>query len=188
MTLKSLTLALVFTPAVAFAQNTPQTVAPEKVISSVTGDWNDDGAFDRAVLIQGDDEDAGLAVYLSDVNGDMKPAGWGPDIAWSGGSWGQQATLSLSDKGGLQVHTENTGIGRDHWEQILTVAFRGGQMVVAGVTLHTYDTLQEEPPHDCDINLLTGKGIADKKSITVATGGVPLSQWTDDSLPKACRF
>lgn len=186
--LKPLAILLALAPAAAFAQTAPQSVAPEKVLSSVTGDWNDDGSFDRAVLIDNGDEGAGIAVYMSGSDGNMQPAAWGSDIAWSGAIWGTLPSLKLSPSGGLQVYSENSGVGRDRWNETLSLAFRGGQVVVAGVTMHTYDTLDPKNTHSCDINLLTGKGISDKKAVTVAAGGIALSQWSGESLPAPCQF
>ena len=40
-------------------------VAPERISAVVTSDWNNDGRFDRAVLIEADDA-VDLLIYLSD--------------------------------------------------------------------------------------------------------------------------
>ncbi|MEI9904070.1 MAG: hypothetical protein WDN06_08850 [Asticcacaulis sp.] len=131
--------ALLLAAGAARAQ-TPSTVAAETVLSAVTGDWNDDGSFDRAVLVETDDG-ADLYVYLSDSGNGMKLAAYAKAFVWSGGVWGTLPELLLGSKGGLQVHAENTGSGRNHWDQLYSLAFRDGKMVVSGLTASDSDTI-----------------------------------------------
>ncbi|MGZ3692115.1 MAG: hypothetical protein ACXVAX_11475, partial [Pseudobdellovibrio sp.] len=80
------------------------------------------------------------------------------------------------------------------------VAWRGGQLVVAGYDYSDYDRLGEDNETNCSVNLLTGRGVLTinppreghpdaKPKVTnfsfpvVAT---PLSSWTDKSKPKGC--
>lgn len=65
--------------------------------------------------------------------------------------------LTLADNGALQLHSGNSSIGRGRWSTMLTIAFRGGDYRVAGVTHSWYDTL-ELSGSECDVNLLTGRG------------------------------
>ncbi len=177
-------LLLIAAPAVAAA---PESVAPQRVISALTGDWNGDGHQDRAVLIDNGDTDADLAVYLSDGNGGLKLAGFAPALAFNGKMFGNTPDLRLSKTGALQVHAENMAVGRDHWERTLTLSFRGGQFVVSGITATSYDTLDPKAGGSCDINLLTGKGKSGKKAVTVKGGAIALAQWTEDKIPAACE-
>ena len=169
------------------AQIAPAIVAPDKVLASVTSDWNDDGSMDRAVLVEGDDA-ADLIIYLSDGDNGMKPAAYAPGLVSSGVMFGTLPELRLSPTNGLQVYSENTGVGRDHWEQTLSLAWRDGQFVIAGITYSANDTLDPKAGGTCDINLLTGKGTSNGKAVKLAPAAVPVSQWSDDKLPAACQF
>ncbi|ESQ89809.1 hypothetical protein ABAC460_10935 [Asticcacaulis sp. AC460] len=175
-------MLLLTVPTATLAQ--PATVAPESVISTITADWNEDGGFDRAVLVQSQDS-VDLIVYMSD--GDtMKPAAFAPGLVWSGSMWGTQPSLQLSPAGGLQVVSGNDAIGRSRWQQTLTLAWRNNQMVVAGVTTVSRDTLDLEAGGTCDVNFLTGKGTAMGKPVKVAAGGIAVADWTDDKVPVNC--
>jgi hypothetical protein len=177
-------LFLTATPVMAAP---PETIAPQTVISALTGDWNNDGSQDRAVLIDNGDTDADLAVYLSDGSGGLKLAGFAPALAFNGKMFGNTPELQLSKTGALQVHSGNSAIGRDHWDRVLTLSYRSGQFMVSGITASYYDTLDPKAGGSCDINLLTGKGKAGKKSVAVKAGGVALTQWTEDKIPAACN-
>ncbi len=177
------------------ANTAPASVPPQNVISAITGDFNDDGSFDRAVLVDnGDDATANLIVYFYTDNG-FSLGGFSQSIVYNGGMAGSIPDLRLGKTGGLQVHSENIAVGRDHWEQTLSIAWRNKQLVVSGITATHNDTLDPNAGGGCDVNLLSGKGkttaVVRGKNITkalaVAAGGVPLGQWNDDRMPKACQ-
>ena len=178
--------ALVAGPVVA--QTAPATVAPETVLSAAVSDWNDDGTMDRAVLVDNGDAAADLLIYLSDGDNGLKPAAYAPGVVFSGAMAGTLADLQLSPQGGLQVHSENGAVGRDRWDQVLTLAWRNGQFVVAGVTYGAVDTLDPTAGGNCDINLLTGKGTSNGKAVKLEPATIAVAKWTDDSLPAACQF
>jgi hypothetical protein len=188
ITLMGLALSL---PQSAFSQipAAPQTLAPQKVISVVTADWNDDGGVDRAVLYEGA-EDADLLIYLSDpATGDGPRLNtFRPGAAWSGHMWGTLPSLKLGAKGSLQLMSENTGVGRDKWQQTLTLVYRNKTFVVGGVTYSAYDSLDPKNAHSCDVNLLTGKAVRDKKVVKMAPQTIALTDWRDDKLPAPCKF
>lgn len=184
--LKAACVAFALVPAAAYAAP-PDAIAPHKVISAVEGDFNGDGSLDRAVLIDNGQSDADLAIYLNDGSGGFKPAGVASAIAFNGGMFGNSPDLRLSKTGALQVHAENSAIGRDRWERTLTLSYRGGQFMVSGITASNYDTLNPKAGGSCDVNLLTGKGKAGRKPVTVKAGGIALSQWSDDKIPNACQ-
>lgn len=172
----------------AYASET--SIKPSQAISAVTTDWNEDGGFDRAVLVDGSGDDADLYIYLSGTSDsddeDMGLHLFKPGFAWMGAMWGQQPRLSLNDRGSLMIHTENTGIGRSAWNQKLTVAWRNNQFVVAGYTYDSYDRLDPDNVVNCDLNLLTGKGVRNDKPITSPVKRVPLKEWNNETVEQIC--
>jgi len=191
VTLSALAL-LIAAPVLAAPPVPPPAVPPSKVVSATSGAWTNDGSMGRAVLIDDpDNASVDLAIYSGDVaNSDsMKLAAFAHDIASSGNMFGNVAELRTTKSGALQVYSENTAVGRDKWERTMTLAFRNGHFVVSGLTLSAYDALDPKGGGSCDINFLTGKAKAGRKTIKVAaTGGVPLEKWTEDMIPKACQF
>jgi len=172
----------------AYAAETP--IQPSQAISAVTADWNEDGGFDRAILVDGGNDDADLHIYLS-----VDPASDGqnmnlhlfkPGFAWMGVMWGQQPSLSVNDQGSLMIHTENTGIGRNAWNQKLTVAWRNEQFVVAGYTHDSYDRIDPDAVVNCDLNLLTGRGVKNGKAVKSPVTKVPLKDWDQTAVEEVC--
>jgi len=164
-----------------------------RVISSVTLSF-EGGDTDRAVLVENGDAGADLYIYRNleparDLSTPAKPALAKKDAAWSGGMWGQRPSLETNAKGALLIKSENTGVGRDRWTETLTVVYRNREFVVAGLTRESYDTLDPNAAHSCDLNFLTGKGKRDGKPIEVKTPLKKLADWSDDKAPpKECVF
>lgn len=171
-------------PALAAA---PESVRPDRVLSVVTADWNGDGSMDRALLVQGEDA-ADLFIYLSAGPGeDMRLAVYAPGLAWTGILFGTLAELRLTaNAASLQVFSQNDAVGRDRWTNTLTLVYRDGVFLVGGYTLETRDTLEPRNATSCDVNLLTGRGIADGKAFRSATRAVPVAQWPPDGKPEGC--
>jgi hypothetical protein len=188
------TVAFVATTGYASAQSPKPADALriENVLSASTLSFRNDGSMDRAVLVGGEDG-ADLYLYLAQT-----APGGGPDalklalakknFVWSGAMWGTLPSLSQNGKGSLIVKSENTGIGRNKWEQALTVAWRNNEFLVVGVTYHSFDGLDPKAGGSCDLNLVTGKGTRSGKPVTFAPKPMKVADWSDDSLPKECRF
>lgn len=138
----------------------------------------------KAVLV---DTDGGADLYIFKDEGDgWVEAAHARDIAWRGGSYGQSPWLEATGNGSLKVYSENASIGRSRWEQVLTIAYRNNNFVVAGYTLSYYDTLDEALSGTCDVNLLTGKGIHKDKPFRASLKALPVQNWTMDTQPQEC--
>jgi len=138
----------------------------------------------RAVLVE---TEAGGDLYIFTDAGD----GWveavhAKDIVWRGAMYGQEPWLEASEHGSLKLHSENSAIGRDRWEQILTIAYRGGAFVVAGYTFSYYDTLDPDAAGQCDVNLLTGSGVHNDKTFKTKLPAARVGDWTMDTQPPEC--
>lgn len=171
------------------AYATDNTVKPENILAVVTADWNEDGSFDRAILLASETEtdQADLLVYLSNSPNSMKLAISKKGIAWQGAMWGTQPTLELSGKNGLAIISANDAIGRNRWQQKLTIAYRNKVFVVGGYTYEDRDTLDLDAGSTCDVNFFTGKGLKNKKPFNVLAKAVNLSDWSESDIPKACH-
>lgn len=172
----------------AQADNTT-TVRPENVLSVVTADWNNDGSFDRALLIASETESdqADLWIYLSDSSGNMQLATLKKNTVWRGAMWGTQPTLDITGHESLAIISANDAIGRNRWNQKLTVVYRDKAFAVAGYTHTDRDTLTPDPGSSCDVNFLTGKGIKDNKPFKISTKTIALESWSEKSIPQMCR-
>jgi hypothetical protein len=166
-----------------------RTVRPERVLSVVTADWNGDGLFDRALLIASETEpdQADLLVYLSESTDHMRLAVSKPNIAWRGAMGGTQPALELTGRGALVIISANEAIGRNRWTRKLTVVYRDQSFVVAGYTYTERDTLAAGASSSCDINLLTGEGVKNKKSFRTSARATALADWSEVAIPQECR-
>jgi hypothetical protein len=164
-------------------------VRPQNVLSVVTADWNSDGSFDRAILIESETEpdQSNLLIYLSESSGIMKLAIHKKDIAWRGALWGTQPTLETNEAQSLAVISANDAIGRHRWHQKLTVAYRNKTFVVAGYTYSERDTLAPDNESSCDVNFLAGKIIKNNKTLKISIHPITLADWSETSVPKDCQ-
>ncbi len=166
-------------------------IRPERVISVITSDWNGDGAFDRAILIESDLESnqVDLLIYLSESSSssNMRLAAGKKNIVWRGGMWGTQPTLEINAQRSLVITSGNDAIGRNRWNQKLTLLYRDKSFVIAGYTRIERDTIDPNFSSSCDVNFLTNKGFKNKKPFMISTKAVDLKDWSQDSIPKECR-
>lgn len=151
---------------------------------AVTSDLTGDGRPESFRLI---DNDGMVDLEIRGDGGTVLARG----IAWKGGI-GQEPDLSLAPNGSVRLSARNESIGRDRWVQVLTIAFRQGRYVVAGLTYDWYDTLDPANTGRCDFNLLAGRGVvqrgdAPERQVRVAKGAVPVTDWHEDRpLPAEC--
>jgi hypothetical protein len=187
--MRSLMKACVAVALLAPCAARAQAPAIANVLSAVTLPFNNDGAMDRAVLVNNEDG-ADLYLFLADDSTPSTPklALVKKNFVWSGGMWGSLPSLSTNGKGSLIVKSENMAVGRNKWEQSLTVARRNGVFVVIGVSYTAYDTLDPKAGGTCDINLATGKGARNGKPVTMTPAMIKVADWSEDNMPKACQF
>lgn len=174
-------------------------IRPQDVLDAAVGDWNKDGREDLALLAttSGDDMQVGLYVYLreEETNGSLLSLALAvPDKIWGGrggetAAFGQEPSIRALSNGSIAITTQNFGIGRNRWEHTISLAHRDGRFVVAGLTFNSYDTLQEEEPLSCDLNLLTGRGVVNERKISFAPITLQLQDWeTQDGEDPGIRI
>ena len=181
--------------ALLLALTAPALAEPrlQDVLSAVTLSFGNDGATDRAVLSQNDDGGADLSIFRNvPAPGDAKtpaaPALFKTGVVFAGQAWGTLPSLSVNARGSLVVTSQNDAVGRDRWTQTLTIVLRDGAFVIAGLTYAGHDTLDPNAGHSCDLNLLSGKGTLDGKPFPGKLAPIPLAEWSDEKLPKACQM
>ncbi len=171
---------LMATVSPVMAQDAP--FGPSAVLDAATGDWNRDGHDDLVVLAFSgpeEDMDIGVYVYLRDADRNLLDLALAaPGAVWGGRDfYGQEPSVRGLANGSIAIGTQNSGVGRSRWEHSLSVAYRNGRFVVAGLTYSSYDTLQEYAAVDCDLNLLTGKGVVNGRSVTFPKLNLSLADW-----------
>ncbi|MEM5582499.1 hypothetical protein WNZ15_08570 [Roseibium sp. AS2] len=176
----ALLLAIHSLPAAAQSAMIPA----EAVAGSATVPVDGDILRYRAVLAE-TEEGADLYIF-TDAGDGWKQTVHAGDIVWRGGMYGQEPWLEARDHGSLKIYSENSAVGRERWEQILTIAYRRGAFVVAGYTYTYYDTLDPDAAGQCDVNLLTGKGVHNDKTFKTSLPAMKVGDWTMDTLPPEC--
>lgn len=186
----SLALALAAVmPASAGAEPFPG----DRITAAAVGDWDRDGKQDLVIIArppEGSEDDNGLYIYLAD-DGESRLSlkvsapntVWGPLVMY-----GQEAGVSALPNGSIDLMTQNSSIGRSRWEQHLTIAYRKSQFIVAGYTYSYRDTLDPNTTGECDLNVITGKGSANGKPVSIPGAEVTFLDWNDDTGLKACGF
>lgn len=167
-----------------------EAIDPTRIVSAATGDWNKDGDADLALIVrpaEGSDADNGVYIYLAGDMGALELKSVIPNRIWGQvGLAGQAPLIEALPSGSLVITSHNDSIGRDRWEQKLTVAYRNFEFVVAGYTYSSYDTLEPDNTSECDLNVLTGKGTSKGKPIATKGELVLLEDWNDGRGQKAC--
>lgn len=184
-----LLITLPLTPATAAAVEFPM----ERIVGAATGDWNKDGKMDLALLVapETEDQDIGLALYLEDADRTLlRPVLQVPNFAWGNsqldGFYGQDPIIAAAGNGSILVTTQNMGIGRGRWEQTLTIAYREGSFVVAGMTYSHFDTIDPDAQGSCDYNVLTGSYEKDGKPGKTEGRRIGVSDWVASGADSVC--
>ncbi|MDO5658120.1 MAG: hypothetical protein Q4G36_07335 [Paracoccus sp. (in: a-proteobacteria)] len=154
--------------AIAFATALAASLAPayggddplSRVLAMIEVDLEPEviGA-ERALLVRADGQDGDVDFYLyagvpDDREGELLLHV--PAIAWAGPMAGQSPEFDLAENGSLILREMQIGIGRNPWDSALTIANRGGKIIVAGYSLNVWDRVSASSSV-CDWNLLTGR-------------------------------
>lgn len=178
-------------PAVATPKpETEKTASAETlenlILSSVVADFNADKLMDSAILIKSGDR-VDFYLYLGNAAGEMKLKLLMKDLVWSGSMAGTLPQLAVEKDGGLLVYSQNDAIGRNRWHRRLSVDYRDKEFIVTGYVYDERDTLDPKFSLNCDVNLLTGKGIKNKAEFKIEAQKIKLSDWSDVKIPKQCK-
>ncbi|SOC45695.1 hypothetical protein SAMN05892877_11783 [Rhizobium subbaraonis] len=189
-TLRLLAPSLLFSGLAVAAS--AQDFLAERIFAAAMGDWNKDGSPDLVVIARPSEgsDDNGVYIYLaepSEARLQLKVAA--PNKVWGNLTlFGQEPAVAALANGSIKLTSQNSAVGRDRWEQSLAIAYRNGQFVVAGYTYSSYDTLDPNNTSQCDLNVLTGKGMANGKPVTARAETVTFEAWSDEIGQKACGF
>ena len=187
-------VALATIPMSALAESEP-TEPPFEVALDI----DSDGQMDRAVIAQDTDNgQAELSIYLAAGDGKLDPS---RKPSFVKKALTEDRILALESKGkGSLVVTSCFGCGANKSrEATLTIVYRQGKFQVAGYSrdwdwnVQKSDGSVETTLGGCDINFLTGKGVAsqdldDGKPVEGTFTPIDLADWSDASRPKPCEF
>lgn len=166
---------------------------------NVTLDIDNDGKTDRAATVENaDNGQTDLYIYLG--SGDTKlDLSDKPTFLRKALTDNRITGVESKSKGSLAI-TSCFGCGASKsWEETLTIVYRHGNFIVAGYSrdwdwnVQTSDGDVKTKVGSCDINYLTGKGVAsrdlsDGKPVHGKFVPVDLAHWSYDKRPKPCTF
>lgn len=84
--------------------------------------------------------------------------------------FGGTPAISVSDRGSVFVDVTQDYLS----ESRLTLVLREGQFLVAGITSRWRESHDSDTVHECDVNLLTGRGVLDGETFTTEDEAFPL--------------
>ncbi|MFN4100300.1 MAG: hypothetical protein ACK4GT_11030 [Pararhodobacter sp.] len=188
--------ARILAPALCLLAALPA-FAETRIIAALSGDWNGDGNPDAVLLMAPQTGDiADLVVMEGDGYSGLHPVLEVPQAVWGGRFAGQTPGLEPHRDTSFILHTQQTGIGRTPWEQRITVAWRGGNYLVAGFDTHFYDRNDPSRGGTCSVNLLTGDYMLrygpGNEAPEIETAGrgddraFPLAELTESWQPAVC--
>ena len=167
------------------------TFSASEVFSVTTTDWNNDDIADPVMILNTKDgEQFDVLFFLSDEYGRLALKHHVPDMVWgSSVMFGQEPWVTTTQNGSVIVGSQNSAIGRNRWEQKLTIAYRNNELIVAGFTYTHYDTLDPNAYGGCDFNLLTGNGFKNEQPIKIQAQTTPVASFFQqaDSLVNLCH-
>lgn len=174
----------------------------DRIVSASSGDVNGDGEPDLVLLLTPDEAageiDHGLLLFLGgeEDRGQIAPQAYYPDMVWGGlpdGMVGNRPSVDIAANGSIRLFSHNDAIGRSRWSQTLTLAWRKGRLLLAGFSYESRDTLTKGgDPHECDVNLLTGKGVrevnGEREQFSVPDHDLTVTDWARYRDSGFCGF
>ena len=140
-------LVLMLTAPAAFADQAPLARVTLDLIADRAG-----SEVAELTLTPGNDSAADLTIRAADGAVLAQIA----EMTTAGSFAGAEPRLEVAENGtSLRVYQEWTGIGRNPWESVTTIAARDGEVIVAGFTQNMWDRITNETLA-CDWNLLSG--------------------------------
>lgn len=205
--MKKLIVSLVYTIITSITVTSAKAVGqtsdidPRRVISAQTLDFNGDGIFDRALLVEENEDEATLLIYLSKPDRTRTVPSLDPlpntlqldlvkkSIAMSGSMAGQAASL-IARGDTLEIHSQNISIGRIEWFQTVTIAYRDSDYRVIAYASRNRDVLSPGK-WECDVDFLKGEGrfngkLIVRKTTTEKPSLLSVRGWHYDQVPSLC--
>ena len=187
-------IIVTYTLLLSFAASADQhqdiAFSASEVFSVTTTDWNKDEIADPVMILNiNDGEQFYVLFFLSDEYGRLALKHHVADMVWgSSVMFGQEPWVTTSQNGSVIVGSQNSAIGRNRWEQKLTIAYRNDELIVAGFTYTHYDTLDPNAYGGCDFNLLTGKGFKNEQPIKFDINVMTVAEFASggQNLPDFC--
>ena len=191
--LRSAVVALSVAGLIVEGRAEPLTIDVERLLGVASFYFGKQAQRGRAVLVNNNDGDADLLIYLEDrnasgVNRPMKLAVNKKAVAFHGAMGGMGASISGNGGHSFAVHSENIGVGRNKWEKKITIGERDGGFAVIGFTYKSFDGLDPKAGGSCDLNLGTGRGKRNGKDVSFSPAPIKLADWSDERTPKECKF
>lgn len=196
ITMKPLVVAALISLSATATVAAETAITPARIVDAAIGDWNKDGKPDLALLVAPAPDDQadnpiGIYIYLrDDEHSLLRLAAAAPNKVWGStepdGIFGQEPSIKALPNGSIAVTSQNDAIGRDRWEQTLTLALRNNTFVVAGYTYDYRDTLKPDAGYSCDYNVLTGKATKGGKDLKTEGKTIKIEDWKDDFGQKGC--
>jgi hypothetical protein len=163
---------------------------PHQFLGEVSLDIDGDGRVDRIALAQNEQSGdfADLYIYLKrgtvPLDLTLKPSFQRAQVI-------RGHVYQLSGHNASLIVEGRCGGCTNDYDFKLTIAYRSGRPVVAGLT-NDWDR-EDGSVGGCDVNFLTGRGFLTKTTaspsipIKVTVKPVPLSDWSEKKIPKPCR-
>ena len=124
----------------------------------------------------------GFVIFIYDHKTDTSKLvleNWSLGLILSSAAAGMYSTLRTNQRGSLEIISTNDSIGRNRWEQTLTVAYRQDSFLVVGFNYLSRDTIELENYQVCEYNLLTGKGTRKDRNVMIQRRPFPISDVND---------
>jgi hypothetical protein len=177
MLIRLLILFVFLLPLKALADS----VELKSIVSAVTGDFDNDGIWDRAILVGHEDEGIVDLYIHSEKNEYLFEK-----IAWSGVAAGMVPKLKISDNAQLEIVSQNMAIGRHKWFQVLTIAHVDGEFVPSTLLYESFDGLDPSAEQTCEIDFLKGAVINSSEKFSVPKGAHTLNDWRPEVGVSIC--